>query len=417
MEADTVMKKFSLMAGVSVLALMVGANFAAAQELDVSKRPRPEYDPIGVRAGSFLVFPKVELSETYNSNIYATENNEEDDFITRISPEVSVNSDWNNHALNATAFLTEGLYANNSDEDFTDYGITADGRIDIQRQAYLFGGGGAQHLHEERGSENAVNGKDPTEYNRYDANLGATYKPNRLGVTIEGTWRQLDFDDVDTSTGVVINNDDRDRNVYGERLRVGYDIQPGYTAFVQGSLNQRDYDQTPDDAGFNRNSDGYRVDAGIEVRLTNVIDAEFFGGYFAQDYDDPRFDDIGEIDAGARVLWSVTPLTSIKASLARNVEETIQANSSSYIATVVTVGVDHELRRNILIGATGSFSNNDYQGISREDDVWGLGVNGKYLINRNFYLGGRVGYDNRDSNTANLSYDAFRVGAFVGAQF
>src|SRR5690606_38348112 len=114
----------------------------------------------------------------------------------------------------------------------------------------------------------------------------------------------------------------------------GYDVQPGYTAFVQGSLNQRDYDQTPDDGGFNRNSDGYRVDAGIEVRLTNVIDGEFYLGYFGQNYDDPTFDDIGEIDAGARVLWSVTPLTTVKASLARNVEETIQANSSSYIATV-----------------------------------------------------------------------------------
>lgn len=330
---------------------------------------------------------------------------------------MTVNSDWNNHALNARAFLTEGLYASNSDEDFTDYGLTADGRIDIQRQAYLFGGAGAQHLHEERGSENAVNGIDPTEYDRYDANVGGTYKPNRLGITLEGTWSQFDFDNVSTSTGAVINNQDRDRDVYGERLRVGYDIQPGYTAFVQGSLNQRDYENIPDDNGFNHNSDGYRVDAGVEVRLSNVIDGEFYVGYFGQDYEDPAFSDIGEFDAGARVLWSVTPLTTVKASLERNVEETIQANASSYIATVATVGVDHELRRNILIGATGAYSYNDYQGIPREDDVWGLGVHGKYLINRNFYVGGRIGYDERDSNQANLSYDQFRVGAFLGAQF
>lgn len=412
------MKKFTLMAGVSVLALMLGADLAAAQELDVTKRPRPEYDPVGLRAGSFLVFPKVELDETYNDNIYATESNKVDDFITTIKPSVTVNSDWNNHALNATVFLNEGLYASHSDEDFTDYGIRGDGRIDIQRSAYLFGGGSAEHLHEDRGAENAVAAAtEPTEYDRYAANVGGTYKPNRLGITAEGTWQQFDFDNDVNGAGVVINNQDRDRNMYRERLRVGYDIQPGYTAFVQGSLNQRDYDQVPDDNGFNRNSDGYRVDAGIEVRLTNVIDAEFFGGYFSQDYDDPAFSDVNAFDAGARVLWSVSPLATVKASLTRQVEETVQVNASSYIATVAQVGVDYELRRNILVGANVSFANNDYQGISRDDDVWRLNLNGKYLIKRNFYMGARVGYADRSSNQVNQSYEQFTAGAFVGAQF
>ena len=417
MEADAVIKKFSLMASVSALALVQGADLAAAQELDVTKRPRPEYDAAGLRAGSFLIFPKTTISETYNTNIYATENNTADDFITRLSPEITVNSDWNNHALNARAFVDHAFYASHNDEDYTDYGLLADGRIDIQRSAYLFAGGGAEHLHEDRGSENAVNGTDPTEFDRYTANLGGTYKPNRLGVTLEGNWKNLDFDDVSTSTGATINNDDRDRDVYGERLRIGYDVQPGYTAFIQGSLNQRDYDSVPDDNGFNRNSDGYRVDAGIEVRLSNVIDAEFFGGYFNQNYDDARFSDVSAFDAGARVLWSVNPLTTVKASLARSVEETVQINSSSYVATIAEVGVDYELRRNILIGAGGSFSNNDYQGISRNDDVWRLNLNGKYLINRRFFVGATVGYADRDSNTANKSYEQFTAGAFVGAQF
>lgn len=412
------MKKFSLMAGVSILALMMGADLTAAQELDVSKRPRPEYDPVGLRAGSFLVFPKIELGETYNSNIYATETNTDDDWITTIKPSVTVNSDWNNHALNATAYLDQGLYASHSGEDFTDYGLLADGRIDIQRTAYLFGGGSAQHLHEARGSEDSITGAtEPTQYNRYAANVGGTYKPNRLGVTVEGTWLQLDYDNDINNAGAVINNQDRDRNLYGERLRIGYDVQPGYTAFVQGSLNQRDYDTVPDDNGFNRNSDGYRIDAGIAISLTNVIDAEFFGGYFAQNYDDPAFSDIGEFDAGARVLWSVSPLATVKATLAREVEETVQVNASSYIATIAEVGIDYEVRRNILIGATGSFTNNDYQGIPQDDDVWRLNLNGKYLITRNFYAGARVGWTDRNSNVAGNSYDQYTVGAFVGAQF
>ena len=411
-------KKFALMVNVSALALVLGADMAAAQELDVTKRPRPEYDAAGLRAGSFLIFPKSQIHGTYDDNIFATESNKVDDYIIRLNPSITANSDWNNHALNANVFVDHAFYMSHSDEDYTDYGVSTNGRIDIQRSAYLFGGLGAQHLHEDRGSENSVAGAtEPTEFDRYDANVGGTYKPNRLGVTVEGTWSRLSFDNDTNAAGGTINNGDRDRDVYGERLRVGYDIQPGYTAFVQGSMNQRDYDQTPDDNGFNRNSDGYRVDVGLELRLTNVMDAEIYTGYFSQNYDDPRFSDVDDVDFGGRLLWSVSPLATIKAGLARNVEETTQVGASSYVATVASAGVDYELRRNILVGAGVSYTNNDYDGNGRNDDVWRLNLNGKYLINRHFFAGAQVGYADRSSNQAGSSYERFTAGLMVGTQF
>lgn len=408
--------KLSLMTGASIVALaMLGS--AAAQELDVTKRPRPEFDPQGLRAGSFLIYPKTELHETYNSNIYAVQTNETDDFITRINPTIEARSDWNNHALNARAFVDHAFYADNSDEDWTDYGAGFDGRIDVTRAANIFGGAGARHLHEDRGSPDDTLGVEPTEFDRYDANLGATYKPNRLGITVEGTWRQLDYDNVNTSTGAVVNNQDRDRNIYGQRLRVGYEIQPGYTAFVQGSLNQREYKTTPDDNGFNRDSDGWRLNGGVEFRITNLIDGEVYAGYLEQNYDDPALQSESNIDFGGRLLWAPTQLTSVRATLAREVVETTSAGASGYLATIVSVAVDHELMRNVLIGANASYTNNDYDGITREDNVWRLGVNGKYLITRHFFAGARAGWTDRDSDAAGQSYDQYTVGAFIGAQF
>ncbi|MCI0430482.1 MAG: outer membrane beta-barrel protein, partial [Rhodospirillales bacterium] len=37
----------------------------------VFERPRPDYDPLGIRAGGFLIYPQVELGEAYNDNIFA----------------------------------------------------------------------------------------------------------------------------------------------------------------------------------------------------------------------------------------------------------------------------------------------------------------------------------------------------------
>ena len=410
-------RKFAVLAGASVIALSLGAGMASAQELDITKRPRPDYDAAGIRLGSFLLFPTTTLKETYNSNIYAEQNNTSDDWITRLNPSFALNSNWNNHALNFTGYVNKGFYASHNSEDYLDYGVGTDGRLDVTRAANLFGGASFDHLHEDRGSPNDVRGKDPTEYNQMLANMGGTYKPNRLGVTLEGKWKNLNYDDVNTSLGTVINNDDRDRDVYQERMRVGYDIQPGYTTFVQGSLNQRDYKNTPDDNGFIRNSNGYRIDGGMAVSLTSKVDGEVFAGYFDQNYDDPAFGNVNGLDVGGSLLWSVTRLTTVKATLARDVNETVTNGASSYVSTSMALGVDHELLRNVLVGAKASYANNDYQDISRTDHVWSVGLTAKYLINRRFFAGADTSYTSRNSDATGLDYNQFRIGANVGIQF
>jgi len=143
--------------GLSMLAVVVFvAVEASAQVETVKTRPRPELEPLGVRAGSFLFFPKVEVQEEYNSNIFATKNNTKDDFITSIAPELSIESDWNNHAVNFTAGGDFGFYANKSgsgpatsDQNYQDWNVSTDGRLDATRDIALFGGGGVAKLHED----------------------------------------------------------------------------------------------------------------------------------------------------------------------------------------------------------------------------------------------------------------------------
>src|SRR5581483_253950 len=47
-------------------------DFHRAGNTPVADRPHPEWDPRGVRAGGFLVFPKVTLSADFDDNIYAS---------------------------------------------------------------------------------------------------------------------------------------------------------------------------------------------------------------------------------------------------------------------------------------------------------------------------------------------------------
>src|SRR5215469_13480675 len=48
----------------------------------VTQRPRPELDPLGLHLGDFFWFPRAELDEAYNSNIFATPSRTVGDLIT-----------------------------------------------------------------------------------------------------------------------------------------------------------------------------------------------------------------------------------------------------------------------------------------------------------------------------------------------
>ncbi len=384
--------------------------------LDIRNRPRPDYDPDGVSVGSFLLLPSLQVGEAFNTNIFATESNETSDFITTYSPSIRAVSDWNNHAVAARAYALGGIYADNSGEDFFDYGAAIGGRLDVRRSTAVTAGASWDHRHEDRGSPEDVNGDEPSEYDQYGLAIGGTTRPNRLSLGVEGNFTHFDFQDVTDSTGMMINNSDRNQSIWEGIARLGYAFRSDYEVFVEGNYTEIVYDSSVDDNGVNRDSNGWRADIGVAFGITDTLFGDVYGGYIQRYYDDPTFSDTGSFDLGADVFWSVTPLTTVQVAVARNFVETTQAGASSILETAGDIQVDHELLRNVIVGANVGVSNFQYEGISREDNVWRAGADGRYLINRNFYAGGRAGYVTRDSNAPTESFDQIEVGVFVGAQ-
>ncbi len=402
-EKDRAMVKKSLCFG----AVAVGALFSVdgyAQELfrgdTVLTRPRPEYDPIGIRAGTFFFFPQATIVEEYNDNIFATEHDTDSDFITALQPSLSVESDWNNHALNFAAEGDFGLYVDHNSENYQDFAFATDGRLDITREAQLSGGGGASRRHEDRGNPDSdFAAKDPTVYYQYDSFATYFQQFGRFSATVDGEFFRRDYDDNESTSGGNINNDDRDRNVYGGGIRGGYEIVPEYEAFVRFDTNDRVYDETPDDSGENRDSWGYGIVGGLAFDISGITVGDVFFGYRQQNYGHGLKNMTGPT-GGMALDWNVTPLTTVGARVARTVEETTEVGASGYWATAGTLRVDHELLRNVLLNVSGGVTNNDYEGISRNDYIYRAGIGGKYLINR--FLSASLNYvfTRRDSDNA-----------------
>jgi len=376
----------------------------------VTDRERPDYDPLGARVGGFVVLPDLTLDGKLDDNIFATNNNETGDFITTISPNLVVQSDWSNHMLRLQGGADIGRYLDNGSEDFEDYDFNANGRVDVTRQTKLRAGAGYLQGHEERSSPDDVSGVEPTIYDILSSYVEGSHRFNRVVLTLGGAVEQIDFDDVATGGGGNINNDDRDRNVIEGSVQVSYDVAPQYQVFVRGTYNVRDYDAAVDDNGINRDSDGYEAVAGVTADFGGITFGEFFAGYQSQNYDDPVLSTASGPVVGADITWNVTPLTTVVGSISRVVRESTTQDavtgnfaSGRYFSTA-GLRVDHELMRNVLLGADVSASQDDFEGISRADEIYRAGVDAKYLINRYANIGGIYRFRMRDSDVAGAEF-------------
>ncbi|MGH6905908.1 MAG: outer membrane beta-barrel protein, partial [Geminicoccaceae bacterium] len=65
----------------------------------VTARPRPDFDPLGIRAGGFLIYPSLTVGSSYDTNVFATKDDTKDDFIFNFLPGFLVRSNFPRHAI------------------------------------------------------------------------------------------------------------------------------------------------------------------------------------------------------------------------------------------------------------------------------------------------------------------------------
>lgn len=399
----------SLVAGAACACTMgPGLAFAQTPEsrtMTVTERPRPELDALGIRQGGFLLFPSIDVTTAYNDNIFATESNTLDDVIFTVSPGLRVQSDWNQHFLQFQGSGDIVRYADQTAEDHEDFSLGANGRLDIRRDTNATAGLFYRAESEERGSPDDVNGRTPTDYTVAGIDTGFFQRWNRVSAQADFGFQQYDFDDVATSAGTIINNDDRDRDEYRFSLRGGYEIVPEYEAYLQGIYSAVNYDSAVDDNGVNRDNDGFEVRVGARVDLSALVFGDVYVGYITRDYDDASLESADAVSAGADLTWNATTLTTVKGGINREVSETTLANASGRLSTAFRSSVDHELLRNLILSGRFGLSRDEYEGTSREDDYIRAGIGGKYMLNRNFHLTLQYDYINRTSSAANADYD------------
>lgn len=374
---------------------------------------RTGFQPLGLRAGAFIVLPSVEIGIEYTDNALLAETGGRDDFIYTVQPEVRIESDWPRHSALLSLSSNHEFYDGNSTEDANEIEATGLVRIDVTRATDFNLRAGYALSQESRSSadvpDNATEEPDET---TWDFAAGINHRFNRLTARLQGDFEISEFGDVDTVGGGKISNSDRDFHEVGGALRLGYEISPAVQPFVEARYSLRRHDDGIDDDGFRRDSDGYEAAAGVEVGGGPVLRGEISLGYEKRDFDDPRLDQVGGFTVDANLTWSPTRLTALRLSAVTEIEETTIAGASGAIERSLNLNLAHALTYN-LTGEIGvSYVNSTFEGSSLEEDTFEIAAGLDYLLNRNAVLRARYEYENFDTTTPGSDYgvQTFSVG-------
>lgn len=387
----------------------IAYDISVGQRTLETQRLLERYDIGSARLGAWLMTPILELNQIFDDNIFATPDDEIDDRITTIRPEVELESDWNRHQLLFEAGAEIGLYQDNGDEDYQDYDFRNRTQIDISHGTRLTADLSYAHEHTPRSSsENIGAAAEPVEFDRRTAKLGLDRSLGILTAGINGEIERLTFSKSNRIGGGTIDNSDRDRTETRFAARLGYEPFAESTAYLEIGFRDIDYDDPTVRGGPDRDSDGISIDLGANKIISEVWVIDLGLGYNPRRFADRQLDDITGAEAltlRGEALWNPTALTSVIGTLRRRTYETTVQDASAVVNTFGALNVEHQLLRSLTLDAGLNYSYSDFVGSSRDDRDSAVSAGLEYVLTRFVSIRADYRFRQRNSSVDRADYD------------
>jgi hypothetical protein len=370
------------------------------------------YGPVGIRGGSLIFFPSVELSSGYDTNPAHIPGGPSSAYFM-VAPELQAQSDWSRHSLTADI---RGSYMDYTSDEFQPslnrpyLNSLIDGRIDVTRDTQLLLENRVLVTTQNPGSPNLQAGLASLPIvTTVGGTFGIMETFNRLMVSLKGLLDRSEYQPSQLTNGQSSGNGDENFNQYAGIARVGYEINPELKPFVELEEDERIHDDQFDRNGQQRNSVGTSATVGATLALTDTLTGEMAVGYLERTYQDQNLPSISGMIANGALTWQATALTSAKFTTSSVVNESIIQNVSGSLSRDINVEVDHALRYWLVLNGIVGYGRDEYVGLGRDDSRYFVSGGVTYKISREVWLKGELRHDWLTSNVPNVAYDSTSV--------
>ncbi|NDV87125.1 outer membrane beta-barrel protein [Aurantimonas aggregata] len=371
----------------------------------IVRRPADDpFAPIGIRAGSFILFPEL-IQDIGASTNLDEEPGGEGGVFSETTVSARLLSDWSMHEAEFNTRLT--YRRNFAGEVPEDPRAAVDGRLrlDIDRVTTATFRGALEYRRE-----------DPVEI---DVALAGAERPDVLSGSASAQLQREFGRLVLGGTGTVAREDysglpegfsDQSYTTLTGALRAGYRLSPALQPFLEGSLGQRLFDET-DTGDVGRDSLIPALRAGVGIDLSEKLSGEIAAGYAWNQPEDDRAETTAAPTLDASLQWSPRRGTDVTLA-ARTTFEPESSGQSTTVSYEGSLGVTHILtaRTDLTAAITATLADSS---LPSSDEIEWIGEAGfNYWLTRSLALTGIYSHRELYSEVAGADYraDTIRLG-------
>jgi hypothetical protein len=315
----------------------------------------PRGDELGISVGAFTLFPSVDLNLGYDDNVFATTTAPVGSAVAVVRPSLELRSEWLNHSLRLLATGGFGYYASAPTQNFQNYLIQADGRLDIRTDVWATGMIAFRRSTEALGTPNVSFAQAPTVVDSVPIEVSLYQRFNRVFYQLSASSTKYWYYDYSTISSLGLPAGSRNRTEYEEKIRIGYEVSDNLSFFISPGMNQRIYVETVNEAGQQRDSTGWNIGVGASVALGVKSSLEGSVGLTSQTYTASGTATSASTFSLSGTWNGYEPLV-LRPVLMRTINESALTNYQNYISTVA--GIDFTYDIHYPWKAVGGFSYN-----------------------------------------------------------
>ncbi len=371
------------------------------------------YAAIGLRVGTFDLFPTVEQSVGYSSNADEDENGSSSGF-SQTSVGLRLQSNWSIHQFQAELAATYQRFFNGESQSLPTAYADASLRLDIGSDYTATIRGAYDLITESASSANLDTGSTATIVDRPNvqtltASAELAREEGRLRISLRGSLDKTKYEDTSLSDGSKLLQRDRDNVLAGVTARLSYQASGAISPFVEGSFGQRIYDLKVDRNGNRRDGNAYALRGGLELDFGEKLTGQLALGYAVEEFEDNNISELSGLIIDGSLSWSPLRLTTITATATTTLDGSSNVDDNGSILYIGNLGVSRQVRPQLTLDAILTAALQDYDTSGRRDITLGANAGYTYWFNRFVAATGRVSYQTVDSNEAGSSYDVGSV--------
>lgn len=350
-------------------------------------------EPAEIKLGPMALTPTLKFSEGYNDNV-DEDANENSSWVTEVSPSFTLAAQDRLNVYSLTYSFDSEIYHSLHDDDNTDHHLTADAHLEFNSRNRLDLNAGYHDIEDTSDADSATGEND--QY--HTSNIGALYGFGAQSATMQlefGANHQLKRYD---NSGSLNASKERDTDSFSGTAY--YRLAPKTRALFEVRYN--DYDYVSNDP-LDSNNLAYL--GGVTWDATARTSGTIKLGYEEKDFDDGSKKDPDGTTWEVSVTWAPRTYSSFTLNTRAGIDEGGDSGEDYIDTTSTSLGWNHDWNSRVSSKVSYSYTEEEYQGIDREDEtsVFGLGVN--YEVRRWMSVGVGYKYTDKDSTDASESYN------------